>query len=431
MWNILQPKIIIHGLFTKLNICLFLFAVLTLNNSLCQGQSPQVYFFPDSIGTGSTRYAPDQYQSFIGNYQQALSTVGTDFKSEKHYLDSIAQKQKLQFFSLKKFVKSIPDSLKLILINEAHSYGIHRVFVKQMLPLLKSKGFDCLCMETYSWNDSSVSKNHFPTVNSGWYSNEASNAQMIREAIKLGYHLYPIETTRRVSIHRSPDGSIVKLDSITGDTLLVRYAKNFVPYYGKTYSNYREEDQAANIMRTFRQGCHKVLDLSGYGHVYKTDDMMAGILVDSFHMMPMTIDQTALMERKDTINGFSIKSVLSANKISILFTNNRPLSLLEGVDAHVVFPHTTFIHNRPSWLTKVDDRTLIPVKVGPGLKYPILIFAYYLDEYLISKEAVPVDVFACTSAYTTPYAALYRHRKYLIKIIDSNKKQYEYIKNVL
>jgi len=188
---------------------------------------------------------------------------------------------------------------------------------------------------------------------------------------------------------------------------------------------------ASNLMLVFKQGCHKVVDLSGYGHIWKGGSHYMGeILVDSFRVSPLSIDQTQMQEKRDTGSTIRLNHYWETNKISVPFTNGKPLALENTVDAHIAFPSTRFLHNRPSWLTEVDTRKFFAVRLPSGLKYPVMIMAYYAGEYSITKNAVPVDVFICTDPFEKAYTALYRHNNYVIRIIDSSGNESSFVKKV-
>ena len=157
---------------------------------------------------------------------------------------------------------------------------------------------------------------------------------------------------------------------------------------------------------------------------------MGQILVDSFRVNPLSIDQVQMQEQRDTGSAIRLKHYWETNEISVPLNAGKPLSLENTVDAHIAFPSTRFIHDRPSWLTDVDTRKFFAVRLPSGLKYPVMIMAYYAGEYSITKNAIPVDVFICKNSFGKAYAALYRHNNYVIRIKDSSGNESSYEKKI-
>jgi hypothetical protein len=98
------------------------------------------------------------------------------------------------------------DSFQVIMINEAHHSSSHRLFTKSLLKDLYKKGYRVLCLETMNYNFSrnwntpawngGISDQSSLIALEGYYSKEICFAEMIREAMRIGYIIYGYEPNK-------------------------------------------------------------------------------------------------------------------------------------------------------------------------------------------------------------------------------------------
>lgn len=82
----------------------------------------------------------------------------------------------------------------LLMLNEAHHYPTHRRFARTLLKGLWDANYRYFGVETLTYVDHFVQPT-YPTADLGQYSQEPTFALLLREAIDLGFLLFPYETT--------------------------------------------------------------------------------------------------------------------------------------------------------------------------------------------------------------------------------------------
>lgn len=149
---------------------------------------------------------------------------------------------------------------QIVMFNENHVQPKGRYWLGSLLPDLYQQGFRYLALEALR-GDTLVQKWGYPTLSSGFYLREPHLANLVREAVALGF-------------------TVVSYDALSAT---------------------REQDQAQNIVRrTLQQDPHaKVVVLAGIGHINEdttyTKAMAAWIRTLS-GIDPLTVNQTTLDE---------------------------------------------------------------------------------------------------------------------------------------
>ena len=153
-----------------------------------------------------------------------------------------AARREVRFEEPETVLREAAKTHRIIMFSEAHHIPEHRALGARLLPVLKELGFTVLAMEALKdpvpEKPARVGRAPGPRVVYGYYAREPRMANLMREALRLGFKLvaYEDETT---------DG---KRD--------------------------REEVQAQNLVdRVFAKDPKaKVVVWAGYGHVYKNDN---------------------------------------------------------------------------------------------------------------------------------------------------------------
>ncbi|TGE09314.1 hypothetical protein [Hymenobacter fodinae] len=97
-------------------------------------------------------------------------------------------------------VEAVPEILRrsaaarVVLLNESHSHARHRQLAAELLPGLYQQGFRYLALETLE-DSAAASLDPLP-LKAGFYTREATYANMIRTAKKLGFTLVAYEAAR-------------------------------------------------------------------------------------------------------------------------------------------------------------------------------------------------------------------------------------------
>lgn len=146
----------------------------------------------------------------------------------------------------------------LVLFNENHVLPKGRYWLRSLLPALYQQGFRYLALEALG-DDADLPRRGYPTLSSGFYLREPQLANLVRDALALGFTLVPYET----------------LDDD------------------------REQGQAQNLWRrSLGQDPHaKVVVLAGFGHIDErvgSGKSMAKWLHELSGLNPLTINQTDL-----------------------------------------------------------------------------------------------------------------------------------------
>lgn len=145
-----------------------------------------------------------------------------------------------------------------VLFNESHVHPKGRYWLRSLLPALYQRGFRYLALEALG-DDTGLQRRGYPTLNSGFYLREPQLANLVRDALALGF-------------------TVIPYDAMSAD---------------------REHDQAQNLLRRSRgqDPQAKVVVLAGFGHIDErvgTYKSMAIWLKELSGIDPLTVNQTDL-----------------------------------------------------------------------------------------------------------------------------------------
>lgn len=318
--------------------------------------------------------------TYIGAYEEAI--IAYKDKNEMRWgFDTLALEGLEDFLTYeprdaREVILKEATKHKVMIINEAHHIPMHRHFVKQLLKNLFEQGYRYFGIEALN-NCEIMSLD--PTVKpcykllndrgyplnspiEGTYIREPRMANLIREAIKIGFTVFPYEQ----------------------------------------FGGNRELDQAKNIQKVMSQHPDdKFLILCGFGHLIEAIDeetTYADGKIMAYHLKqltgydPLTINQYVLTEANDSLEAPLYKRI-NLPEISV-FRNNKG-EYFNGFPRHdkfdmlVYHPRTQYVFKRPTWL--LNDESLDVVKIEKNaitIDYPILIQARYKTD---DPMAVPVD----------------------------------------
>lgn len=247
------------------------------------------------------------FASFLGNndfYDKYLNQLESRFKPN----DTISKIIKENISTDQKVIETITNKAKnhkIVMINENHFYPNHRLLVSDLLVNLKEIGYNYLALEALDVKQDSLLnlKNTYPTLKTGFYTNEQNYSNLIRKAKELGFE--------------------------------------FVAYENFNSNKDREIGQADNIYnKTFKLNPNsKILVLAGIDHILEKQTRegkkwMATIFKEKYNIDPLTISQTHLNSyRKIVDSDYSIfKSELfnseRLNSVDLLILNNKNIARL-------------------------------------------------------------------------------------------------------
>ena len=195
--------------------------------------------------------------------------------------------------------------------------------------------------------DSGLNERGYAVTETGYYANDVVFAELIRQALALGYTLVPYE-------HRGDQ-------SPTDDSMTAQQTRDYW--------------QAQNIVQQTlaKDAGAKVLIHCGYGHSRETPTSnwtpMAYYLRVATGVDPLTIDQTGLSERSDP----SLAAPTHTAALRQRLLRDEPVLLVDAQgelvpppsarDISVLGLQTTYEHGRPSWMRMGDLRKPVAVEV--------------------------------------------------------------------
>jgi hypothetical protein len=236
--------------------------------SVSYGQDPFVpkYKFSDEIllqlSKDTLNYKAAWDLSFIGEYQKALEIWDRDEQKWPSPLQAqVDEFKRYKPVNANKLIAEKAKTEQIIILNEAHQQPYHRVFTTSLLQDLYNQGYRYFGAETiWDW-DSLLNKRKYPTLKTGYYTQEPCYGNMVREAIRIGYKVFSYESTRQ----KSDSAGI----------------------------NLREIDQAKNIRKILdKDPKAKILIHCGFDHlvetpVYSWGKAMAGRLIEYTGIDPL------------------------------------------------------------------------------------------------------------------------------------------------
>ncbi|KQC01057.1 hypothetical protein [Pedobacter sp. Hv1] len=253
---------------------------------------------------------------------------------------------------------------RLMIINEAHHEARHRVFTMGLLQGLYNNGYRLLGLEALA--DKLINERKFPVVESGFYTQEPQMANLIAEALKIGFTVFGYEA---------------------------KAGKN-----GKE----REIEQAKNIAEMMAKNPDaKVLIHCGFDHVIEGtpgnkswEKAMAGRLKEYTNIDPFTIDQVSYSPKGDVkYNSPYINLTNAMMPLIMVAANGKTFNGPEGTDrtdCRVIHPVERLIAGRAHWLNEGVQRKSYIIPKSKISAYPALVLAYRLKEY--DKNGIPADI---------------------------------------
>ncbi len=331
-----------------------------------------------------------------GEYCNQMKAGSEDLKS---FNRTLSPRDSLYFSKFKPYdaLKYISDRTKeerVVIINEAHQQPLHRVFTESLLQEFYDNGFRYFGAETLGYFDSKLNQRKYPILSSGTYTVEPQYGNLVRSALRIGYHVFQYESKS----HGNP--------------------------------RQREIDQANNIQQVLQtDSSAKILIHCGFGHNSESyiggqfEYAMAGRLQEFTGINPFTINQVALTETSsEAFDNPYFKQIyvdydaVFIDSVGQIFSINP-----SAVDMYVYHPRTKWLHGRPDWVFK-NNKIPTPILNHIATDFPCLVFAYLENEDI--ENAVPVDIIEIKSKSDDKYLALYKGN-YIIVVKDKNGKRQE------
>jgi hypothetical protein len=335
------------------------------------------------------------------------------------------------------FVYDAVRKNEVTILNECHNLGVNRAFFYSLLDSLQQLKVDGLFIETFAYtiDDAQYVKNN-KIENWGNYTCENVFKQVANKLGKMSIPLYSYEIGQTgefdtVRIQKKLY-LINKWDSLCKPLELDTFLSNCL--YSKDDNIQREAIQAIHIyQKTTKYKLKKIFIYCGYGHAWKINNRMAGILKHILYKDIFSIDQTFLNEHSEKkfeeslYRDFSDSSsffVLVDDKNQPFHTVKYNKNINDSIfDLIIGSPRCIYINNRPTYLELNGKRkrySLTKFIDTGALKTDFLAIVYDTEQYEKSRAIVlPEDVFQVKYNSKDYDLILTPNKKYKLLIIQN------------
>lgn len=347
------------------------------------------YKFPSEI-----EYYLDTCQKAWANQMAGTeySYLGMEEEAGHQFYGQYGQPRPLSDTAIKAFLKDFrPTSAKayildrskeeeVVIINEAHHKPKHRFFTRSLLQDLYQGGYRYLGLETLSnvsYKDTALNQRKYPVKSSGTYSKEPQFGNLIRDALQIGFTLFP--------------------------------------YEGAGSGKEREINQAQNIAAFMKENNDgKFLIHCGYAHATEGEiggsweKAMAARLMDYSGINPLTINQTKFDNRFEFGYLHPLMKRLELKEPTVFLSENQQSYLGEksdsAFDIMVFHEQSESLKGKPNWLFKSINKSVVLALDSISLSRPIMALAFIEGENV--SEAIPYDLNVITGRQDSIYLAL-------------------------
>lgn len=280
-------------------------------------------------------------------------------------------------------VATLAAARRVVMVNEAHHLPRTRLLTLALLPRLRGLGFTHFAVEGLDPADAQLAARGYPTEASGFYVGEPIYAELVREAIRIGYRLVAYEPR----------------DS-----------------GGLRHQN-RETSQAMALKKVLdADPAARVLVHAGYAHIDKQPGQLpAGVRPMAMELKrlagvdPLSVDQTTLLLGDSRDPASAYRQLLAAHvprtpSVLLPRAGGSAWSFRPAYhDVTVLLPDPTD-EIRPPWLAMDGRRQAVPVDASAcGRDLPCLVEARHAEE---GDDAIPADQFLRLHA-DDPHGPLY------------------------
>jgi hypothetical protein len=268
-----------------------------------------------------------------------------------------------------------------VFFNEAHSAPVTRTLTVQLLASLRAQGFDYFAAETLSHDTAATLQHGYPTSRSGFYVNEPICGEMVRAALRLGYHVIAYDADEGATDARERAGAQALYDRV-----------------------FKRDPKARLVVN------------AGFSHIQKSGEhvggaSMAEVFAKISGIEPLSIEQTMMIEhaRVEDDHPYYRAAIAAAHPDAPFVYENdagKPWALKPGqYDVSVFFPPETRIEGRPDWLGLTGARRPVSVSGADCLaRFPCLIEARYAaeDDDAVAADRIALEADARSRLYLFP-----------------------------
>ncbi len=281
------------------------------------------------------------------------------------------------------FTLAAAENKTILILNEAHHQPQHRMFALNLLKGLKERGYTKLGIEALTNAPHFYLKGE-PKRRNGYYLAEPSFGHFIREALQLGFQIFPYEAPGE-------------------------------------YDKAREVNQAKNILKYLDENPDgKTFIYCGFSH---NDE---GIMPDTWEK-----SMAGWLHEFSGINSLTVNQFIYTNVNAV--KGDEPIVLVDekgqavqplGNRFNITIFHPNY--NQPNhqllWKLKPND-TLIPVKFIPeDAAYPVMVAAF-ADKKSV-KKGIPLDIIELKTAKEKEWLCVPKIKEnYFLIAYDAKRKR--------
>lgn len=342
-------------------------------------QDTSFYKFSDDLDMEAEDFDPSPLACVPS--AQRMQLIHKNYPPETIDLDYAQLVNSYTMVDAKEFIIAQAQTADILMLNEAHHFPTHRRFARSLLKELWDADYRYFGLEALTYTDH-FTQPSYPLNDLGYYCHEPTFALLLREAILLGFTLFPYE------------------------------------YTGPESGKIREQAQAENIaafLENHTEG--KTLIYCGYSHNFECElpdweKAMAGRLAN-------LVDDTILTVNQWFFN--DISEIKSNKPVVLVDSLNQPFQYSDCNDIYVFHPAYDYSESRCNW--KADENTewkkvdFIP----PSTHYPVLVFAYNNASEI--KDGAPYDCIELTEPSQIEWLLLPKNEPYVIVVIDRFRKR--------
>lgn len=332
------------------------------------------------------------YFSYVGEYKQALEFYVDETEVKPLASTEFKDLSKYTSIDAREAIVEAAEDHHILLINEAHHKPQHRIFTTSLLLSLKEKGYTTLAVETIGKQAEALNQTKTVDESLGGLAIEPQYADLIRQALKLGYTLLPYDYDTAFDF--------VQRDSLGAERILKH-------------------------LEAFPK--NKVLIHCGYEHIDEQQQALAYWLKTGSGQEVLTVNQTYFTEEfKPELEWPYYQMGVSYHKHVkpfVLTLKRKAFRPKNSSDLFVFHPRTNYIHTRPDWhiAYQVPEKRhviKIPSRYTKTVEKLSLIQAFYLDEF---DTGIPLDQCLVQDSEAPPKALILPTGTFIIKIADATR----------
>ena len=313
-------------------------------------------------------------ESLVGNHVTA-SAYGADLA--RHHPDGIPAQTELPrsatVAAAVPYIVGRAARHRVVMVNERHLVSTDRLLTLALLRPLYEQGFRHLAVEALWRGEKELNERGYPIRESGFYVSDVVFAELLREAMALGYRIVPYEASQQ--------------QGQATETMNDQQARDYWQAKNLIAATLDMDPEA------------KVLVHCGLAHVEESVSPgwwpMAHYFREQTGLDPLTVDQTLFAERgaEDLEHGWRLgaesRGLIKDRPVVLMGADGDLLPIEpDRVDIRVLNPRTRFVAGRPAWMEMDGRRMSVAVDTADCAQGSCVVSAF---DVRWGERAVPYD----------------------------------------